>query len=423
MAALGHVRKSPVTKERLLSLDTYRGFALSGGCGCAITHLLVVPLDVVKTRLQTRPGAYSGFADALTTIREEEGLGMLFQGSVATGGGYFSYGVCVYPGYEFFKRLFFEAAGAELVLQARVPLVLLAGAVATFFTCFAITPFEAVRIRMVECPNYAESFAGAVGRYLREGGVASLYDGLIPLMIRQILFGMVKFLVFDTCADAILAALPPGAADQAAVSLFVSLLSGAIAGVASAIISQPADVVLSKVAQGEGSSNFVGKLPGTVNQLALLQRTAQSITREYGLAGLYLGLPSRCLWSGAIIAGQFFLYDLFKQALHLTANDLTTFYDAFGASAAFSALQGTMGTLCPTPLLRVCACVRARAHPHAVWRLHWRRIHGRYTHGDVRRFAYACAPRLSTDLVSKVWGREGGRRAHDELMLSPCLCS
>ena len=67
--------------------------------------------------------------------------------------GYFSYGICVYPLYEFFKRALFELAGAEVVLLARIPLVLLSGAIATFFTCFAITPFEAVRIRMVECPG------------------------------------------------------------------------------------------------------------------------------------------------------------------------------------------------------------------------------------------------------------------------------
>ena len=34
-----------------------------------------------------------------------------------------------------------------------MPLVLFAGAVATIFTCFLITPFEAVRIRMVERPG------------------------------------------------------------------------------------------------------------------------------------------------------------------------------------------------------------------------------------------------------------------------------
>lgn len=152
---------------------------------------------------------------------------------------------------------------------------------------------------------------------------------------------MCKFLIFDYAADAIFAALPPGSADDSLVSLGVSLLSGAIAGVCSAILSQPADVVLSRVAQGEGSAAQVGKLPGSVNQLNLIRNAAVDIMSELGMAGFFLGLPSRCLWSGAIIAGQFFLYDLFKQALHLTAADLGLFYDAFGVSAAFGALSAS----------------------------------------------------------------------------------
>jgi len=294
---------------------------------------------VVKTRLQTRPGVYSGFADALTTIQREEGLPMLFWGAAATGTGYFAYGVTVYPLYELFKRTLFSLAGETAVLAARTPLVLLAGALATIFTCFAITPFETLRIRMVECPNYAPSLPAAFSRYVSEGGFPALYDGLIPLLVRQVLFGMVKFVVFDTAADAILAALPPSASESVAASLAVSLLSGAIAGVASAFVSQPADVVLSKVAQGDGSSATVGKLPGSINQLSLLQQAASSLYRSYGLPGLYRGLPSRCLWSAAIIAGQFTLYDVFKQALHLTATDLTLYYNAFGATAAAAALS------------------------------------------------------------------------------------
>lgn len=342
-SAFGSLSRAPLSMERTLSPATYGLFALSGGCGCSLTHLTVVPLDVVKTRLQTRPGVYAGFADALTTIQREEGTRMLFQGAQATGAGYFAYGVSVYPGYELAKRVLFALAGPTAVLEARVPLVLVAGALATIVTCFLITPFEAVRIRMVECPGYADSFASATRRFVNEGGWASLYDGLIPLLIRQVLFGMVKFLIFDTCADAILAALPPGAGESAAVALGVSLLSGAIAGVGAAMISQPADVVLSKVAQGDGSSGVVGRLPGGVNQLALLQQAGSAIVRQYGLAGLYLGLPSRCLWSGAIIAGQFFLYDVFKGALHVTAQDLTLAYDALGASAAGPLLLGSLG--------------------------------------------------------------------------------
>ena len=149
---------------------------------------------------------------------------------------------------------------------------------------------------------------------------------------------MIKFLVFDTCADALLAALPADASESTVVSLGVSLLSGVIAGTCAAVVSQPADVILSKVAQGDGSSASVGRLPGSVNQLALLQQAASSIQRSGGMPAFFRGLPSRCLWSSAIIGGQFFLYDLFKAALHITAADLGLFYDALGASAAFAPL-------------------------------------------------------------------------------------
>ncbi len=210
-----------------------------------------------------------------------------------------------------------------------MPLVLGAGALATVFTCFLITPFEAVRIRMVERPEFAPSLPAAAARYIDEGGVVSLYDGLPPLMVRQVLFGMVKFVIFDSASDAILAALPPEAKQIEVVFLLVSLLSGAIAGVAAALVSQPADVLLSRIARGGGEC--MGALPGGVNQLKLLKQEALVVWRSFGFGGFYLGIGSRCLWSGAIIAGQFFLYDVFKGAMHVTAADLTQFLDVLSA--------------------------------------------------------------------------------------------
>ena len=96
----GTVGRVPIPRERPLGSTEYSLFALSGALGCALTHSLVVPLDVVKTRIQTRPGQYAGFGDALTTINREEGAAMLLQGLGATVVGYFLYGVSVYPGYE-----------------------------------------------------------------------------------------------------------------------------------------------------------------------------------------------------------------------------------------------------------------------------------------------------------------------------------
>ena len=81
-------------------------FALSGAFGCALTHSLVIPLDVVKTRLQTSPEQYKGanLVSGLQLIYREEGLGGGLQGLLSgwepTVLGYLWYGITVYPGYE-----------------------------------------------------------------------------------------------------------------------------------------------------------------------------------------------------------------------------------------------------------------------------------------------------------------------------------
>ena len=47
-------------------------------------------------------------------------------------------------------------------------------------------------------------------------------------------------------------------------------------------------------------------------------------------------LPLTLTRSGAIIAGQFFLYDIFKGAFKVTAADLTQFLDMFSALGSAS---------------------------------------------------------------------------------------
>lgn len=333
-SAVGAVASAPLQRERPLGLREYGLFALSGAIGCALTHLVVVPLDVVKTRMQTRPGAYAGMGDGLVSIARTEGWPMLLQGAGATGVGYFLYGATIYPGYEFWKRYFFTLAGPAAVIANRVPIVLLAGATATILTCFFITPFETVRIKMVEEPGFAPTLKAAFARVKAEGGFALFYDGLLPLMIRQVLFGMMKFLVFDTASDIILGGLPSALRASTAVALLVSLLSGAIAGVFSAIVSQPADVVLSRVAQGAKEATASGN--NFLTQVGNIFSEVRAVWAEFGIGGFFLGLGSRCIWSGAIIAGQFFLYDVFKNWLHVAETDLGQFYDALSATSAFS---------------------------------------------------------------------------------------
>lgn len=58
-------------QERGLSAVDFGLFALCGAVGCTSTHTTVVPLDVVKTRLQTNPGRYEGLTQGVVTIARE----------------------------------------------------------------------------------------------------------------------------------------------------------------------------------------------------------------------------------------------------------------------------------------------------------------------------------------------------------------
>lgn len=58
-------------QERSLTAIDFTLFAACGAVGCTTTHLTVIPLDVVKTRLQTDPGRYTGLTEGVTTIAKE----------------------------------------------------------------------------------------------------------------------------------------------------------------------------------------------------------------------------------------------------------------------------------------------------------------------------------------------------------------
>ncbi|CAM9380474.1 unnamed protein product, partial [Sphacelaria rigidula] len=298
-------------QERALTAADYALFAACGAFGCTTTHMGVVPLDVVKTRLQTEPGKYEGLAQGVTTIARDEGWQMLMQGMGPTLVGYSWYGVTVYPGYELFKRLYIGLAGPLNAALFRVPLVLAAGATATVFACIGVCPAEAVRIRQVADPTVG-NLPSAVKQIVRESGWGKLYEGLPSILFRQISFGMMKFLVFDFFTEFAYGVLPM-LAEQTSTQLSVSLTSGLVAGVCAAIVSQPADTVLSVMNRDPGRASILG--------------TLRKIIEEQGIGGLFLGLQSRIVWSGAIISGQFLLYDVCKTALHVSADDLKVFLD------------------------------------------------------------------------------------------------
>ena len=322
--AFGPFSEQPLIREQpTYSVDIYALFGISGAAGCALTHSLVIPLDVVKTRQQTNAVGNGGLIETGKNILQQEGVSGLLLGSQATVAGYFWYGLSVYPSYTFFKRFIGLGLLAPDISAAHTnDIALIAGAMASVIASLGLTPIEAARIRAVADPTKYKNLGllGTLSVIARENGgeraLANLYAGLPSLLTRQVIFGSVKFLAFERACESIFGALP-FLRDETWTSLLVSLVAGGISGALSSVVSQPADSVLTYIAQGDRRGG---------GRVGISEGITQMI-EEGGLRSLFRGVGGRSVWAASIIAGQFLLYDVFRSFFGVTVADLSQVYE------------------------------------------------------------------------------------------------
>ena len=116
---------------------------------------------------------------------------------------------------------------------------------------------------------------------------------------------MMKFASFETIVEAIYNYLPnPKASYGAGTQTAVSFGGGYLAGILCAVVSHPADVMVSKLnaerKAGEGLSKALGRIYGQI-----------------GFRGLWNGLPVRIVMIGTLTGLQWLIYDSFKVAIGL----------------------------------------------------------------------------------------------------------
>jgi solute carrier family 25 phosphate transporter 3 len=280
----------------------YTKAALAGGICCGLTHGALTPVDVVKTRIQLEPQKYNqGMVSGFRTVAAEEGAGALLTGLGPTAQGYFIQGWFKFGGVEVFKTQMAMRMGERKAWENRTAITLGASAVAEFIADIFLCPYEATRIRLVSNPTYAPGMVSCAKKMAGEMGVVpAFYSGFVPILFKQIPYTMAKFVVQQKAAESIYSAIGQSPKTMSSAgNVTVSLGSGVIAGVAAAIISHPADTLLSKInkagAGGEGSM---------VSRLA-------NIAKETGFVKLCTtGLGARCVMIGTLTAGQFGVFDI-----------------------------------------------------------------------------------------------------------------
>jgi solute carrier family 25 phosphate transporter 3 len=235
----------------------------------------------------------------------EEGAMALTTGLGATAIGYFIQGWFKFGGVEFFKIQATQALGDQKAWDNKTSIYLVSAACAETIADLFLCPLEAVRIRAVSDPTWSNGLVDGFQKMAATEGINGFYAGLVPILAKQVPYTCAKFVVQGTVADRMFTSMGKTPEEvSGSLALGVSLSSGVVAGVMAALISHPADTLMSKVnKKGAGGDGPVIK-------------RLMNIAKEIGFVKLCtVGLAPRCVMIGTLTAGQFGIFDTVMSAL------------------------------------------------------------------------------------------------------------
>ncbi|GJN27455.1 hypothetical protein PR202_gb15483 [Eleusine coracana subsp. coracana] len=244
---------------------------------------------------QIDPAKYKSISSGFGVLLKEQGARGFFRGWVPTLFGYSAQGAFKFGFYEFFKKYYSDIAGPEYAAKYKTLVYLAGSASAEVIADIALCPMEAVKVVQTQ-PGFARGLSDGLPKFVKSEGYAGLYKGLVPLWGRQIPYTMMKFASFEAVVENIYKyAIPaPKSECSKSLQLGVSFAGGYIAGVFCAIVSHPADNLVSFPNNAKGA-------------------TVGDAVKKIGLLGLFTrGLPLRIVMIGTLTGAQWGIYDAFK---------------------------------------------------------------------------------------------------------------
>lgn len=306
---MSHLAPSGKWDARLLGpvphdASYYAKCMLGGVLACGITHAGITPLDVTKCNMQVNPGKFKGLGSGLSLILKEEGQKGIWKGVGPTFVGYSLQGMFKYGLYEIFKDAYMNLAGEEASAKYKGAIWLAGSASAEFFADIALCPLEMTKVKIQTSP--AGTFPIPFGAALAEMSKTKIetrfpFGSLIPLWSRQIPYTMAKFFFFEYFVGLFYSNVFTAPKDTYGkpTQLGVTFASGYLAGVVCAVVSHPADSLVSQLGKPENRGKSLGAIAGEVGFSNLATK----------------GLGTRVLMIGTLTGFQWWIYDSFKSAM------------------------------------------------------------------------------------------------------------
>lgn len=284
--------------------DAYYAKCVFGGIvACGVTHTAITPLDVVKCNMQVDPVKYPGLMPGIRTVIAEEGVIGLAKGWGPTALGYSLQGAGKFGLYEVFKDMYSTALGEEKSYHWRGMIYSAASGSAEFFADILLCPWEMTKVKIQTSPP--GTFPVGFGPALKEMRTNSEYrfpfGSLVPLWGRQIPYTIAKFYFFEKVVEGFYTYVFTKEKDSynKPTQLGITFASGYLAGIICAIVSHPADSLVSLMGKAEHKSKSLSQIAGEVGAFNLITK----------------GLAPRIVMIGTLTGLQWWIYDTFKTAM------------------------------------------------------------------------------------------------------------
>jgi solute carrier family 25 phosphate transporter 3 len=254
--------------------------------------------------MQVNPAKYKGLGSGLKLLAAEEGSKGLWKGFGPTLVGYSAQGMFKYGLYEVFKDFYMNLAGEEASTKYKGAIWLAGSASAEVFADIVLCPLEMTKVKVQTSP--AGTFPIGFGAALSAMSANKVqtrfpFGSLVPLWSRQIPYTMAKFFFFEKIVSIFYTNVftAPKESYGKPTQLGVTFASGYLAGVVCAIVSHPADSLVSLQGKEVNKGKSLGQIASETGIKALATK----------------GLGTRVLMIGTLTGFQWWIYDSFKSAM------------------------------------------------------------------------------------------------------------
>eukprot|EP01038_Epipyxis_sp_PR26KG_P008067 gene8067-10930_t len=335
-----------------IQIINYWKYFIAGGICASFSHGITVPIDVIKTRIQTagtdevneeNPTGKISIIKMAKKIILDDGIAMLGKGLGPTLVGYAIQGSLKYGFYEIFKvavkssiTLFITFHPSLSFLQVdKIIIFMIAGGLAELIGSLFLCPFETARIRLVSNPTFANGLIDCLQKIKNEEGIKTWFSGLPAILLKNVPYTIFQLSTFESLTSLMYAKLAELGITGNEVSKYQIIITASAAFIAafvSTIASQPGDTLLtiinksaranattaSTTINNNNDNNDNNLKPTESNPLLLLS----NISNEIGFLGLFSGLKARLLQMSLIVVIQLLVYDFVKQLVGIPVTGL-----------------------------------------------------------------------------------------------------